>query len=257
MILTADFHTHTVYSHGSGTVMDNAVAAKNKGIGEITISDHGFSHPAFGMRRRKLPKMRADCIAAQKATGVKVNLGIESNLLGVSGKIDVKESDYEKLDMILAGIHRFCLYDTPRGWVELLGANMWFTLTKIKPPKSLIDYNTKVYCNAVKNNPIDILTHVEFLNFCDAKTVAECCADYGTYFEINTKKVHLSADEWDKVLQTKVNFVIDSDAHSPDRVGEISLFFEQDGQVHFPRERIMNIDGKRPDFRFAQLKKRL
>ena len=28
MLLTGDYHTHTIYSHGSGTVMDNAVAAK-------------------------------------------------------------------------------------------------------------------------------------------------------------------------------------------------------------------------------------
>ena len=257
MILTADFHTHTRYSHGSGTIMDNAVAAKNKGIGEITISDHGFSHPAFGMRRWKLDKMRAECIAAQEATGVKVNLGIESNLLGISGRIDVKEKDYAKLDMILAGIHRFVLYDSPRGWFELLGANMWCTSLKVKPSKQLIEYNTKVYCNAIKNNPIDILTHIDFLNFCDVKTVADCCADYGTYLEINTKKTHLSAEDWAKAFDTKALFVIDSDAHSPDRVGEISLFFEQDKQVAFPRDRIMNIDGKRPTFRFEEFKKKL
>ena len=253
-----DYHTHTTYSHGTGSIMDNALVAKAKGIAEIAITDHGFSHPAFGMRRYKLDRMRADCEEAEKATGVKVKLGIESNLLGVSGRIDVKEKDYPKLDMILAGIHRFVLYDTPRGWTTLLGCNMFDSVFKVKPSKHLIDYNTRVYCNAIKNNPIDIITHVNFLNFCDPVTVARCCEDYGTYFEINTKKIHLSAEQWREVIdKTNVPFVIDSDAHSPERVGEISLFEKQDEVVRFPRERIFNIEGRRPTFRFAELKKKL
>ena len=257
MNIDRDFHTHTTYSHGKGTVLENAVAAAKAGLKEIAITDHGFSHPAFGMRRRLLPYMRADCERAEKETGVKVLLGIESNILGERGTIDVKSEDYADLDIILAGIHRFVMYDGFNDMNNLLLANMWYQKTGKTPPDSLIRFNTKTYINAVKNNPIDILTHVNFLNFCDAAEVAKCCADYGTYFEINTKKIHLSAEQWAGVIATSVNFVIDSDAHSPERVGEIGLFFEQDKQVNFPRDRIFNIDGKRPTFRFSELKKKL
>ena len=110
-MINFDFHTHTKYSHGKGTVLDNAISAAQKGVVGIGITDHGFSHPAFGMRRRKLADMRNDCDNAQKQTGVKVLLGIESNILGLSGKTDVKEKDYEKLDLFLAGVHRFVTYD--------------------------------------------------------------------------------------------------------------------------------------------------
>ncbi|MBP5177558.1 MAG: hypothetical protein ILP02_03125, partial [Clostridia bacterium] len=145
-----------------------------------------------------------------------------------------------------------------RGWTTLLFCNMFDEYLKIKPSRRLIDYNTKVYCNAIKNNPVDILTHPGFRVFCDPVTVANCCADYGTYFEINTKKTHLSADEWRDVIdKTKVNFVIDSDAHRPERVGEVSLFDKLDEVVRFPRERIFNIGGKTPVFRFSEFKKRL
>ena len=54
-----DLHTHTTYSHGTGSILDNAVSAKEKGLYGIAITDHGFSHPAFGMRRKYLDKMRA------------------------------------------------------------------------------------------------------------------------------------------------------------------------------------------------------
>lgn len=257
MQLNYDFHTHTTYSHGKGSILDNALSAKEKGLKGITISDHGFSHPAFGMKRKKLDQMKADCIEAEKQTGVQVKLGIESNLLGISGKIDVKEKDYEKLDMILAGVHRFILYDGLKEWFKLLGSNYFTKTFKKQASSSLIKRNTQVYINAIKNNPIDILTHVNFLVFADAVEVAKACADYGTYFEINTKKVHLSDEEWLKVLDTKVNFVIDSDAHSPSRVGDVKLADELFERINFPLNRIKNINDNETEFRFKNFKDKL
>lgn len=257
MQLNYDFHTHTTYSHGKGSILDNAVSAKEKGLKGITISDHGFSHPAFGMKRKKLDKMKADCENAEKETGIKVKLGIESNLLGISGKIDVKEKDYEKLDMILAGVHRFILYDGIKEWFKLFGSNFCTNAFKKQASASLIKRNTEVYINAIKNNPIDILTHVNYLVFADAVEVAKACADYGTYFEINTKKVHLSDEEWLKVIDTNVNFVIDSDAHTPSRVGDTKLADELFERIDFPLNRIKNINDNELEFRFKNFKDKL
>ena len=47
MILTGDYHTHTQYSHGKNTVEENAKQAKELGLQEIGICDHGFSHTVF------------------------------------------------------------------------------------------------------------------------------------------------------------------------------------------------------------------
>ena len=246
MKLTADFHTHTVYSHGKGSILDNAVSAKQNGVSKIAITDHGFSHPAYGMRRRKLNKMRLECQNASNQTGVDVLLGIESNLLGVSGKTDVKPSDYDNLDVFLAGIHRFILYDTLGEWFTLLGANFVTRLFKSQPSSALIKRNTTVYINAIKNNPIDILTHPGYLVFADAEEVAKCCRDYGTLFEINSRKSHLSDDDWVKVINTGVDFVINSDAHSPSNIGNINYANDLITRLNIPLERIKNIDGKLP-----------
>lgn len=258
MKINADYHTHTRYSHGKGTVLDNAEAALKAGLCAIAITDHGFSHPAFGMRRRKLPLMRADCTAAEEKTGVKVLLGIESNILGESGKIDVKPTDYDKLDIILAGVHRMVFYDKLKDYRKLFLANAFNDLSKKEASSSLRAYNTRCYVNAIKSNPIDILTHLDFKVDCDVKVVAECCADYGTYVEINTKKRHMTSEEWNEVFSTKANFIIDSDAHTPSRVGEISLIesLEKDG-VKIPYERVFNVEGRKPKFRFEEFKKRL
>ena len=36
-----DHHTHTIYSHGKGTILDNVRVAAAKGIRSIAITDHG------------------------------------------------------------------------------------------------------------------------------------------------------------------------------------------------------------------------
>ena len=39
-----DWHTHTVYSHGKGTIEDNVRIAHERGLREIAITDHGPGH---------------------------------------------------------------------------------------------------------------------------------------------------------------------------------------------------------------------
>ena len=43
MKILADYHTHTIYSHGKGTIEDNVKVAISKGIETIGISDHGYN----------------------------------------------------------------------------------------------------------------------------------------------------------------------------------------------------------------------
>ena len=59
------------------------------------------------------------------------------------------------------------------------------------------------------------------------------------------------------VDKTSARFIIDSDAHTASRVGEIKLVEEQLARLDFPMDRIDNIDGKRPNFRFAEYKKHM
>ena len=255
MKITFDLHTHTTYSHGTGSIEDNARSAKEKGISGIAITDHGFSHPIFGMRRRKLDEMREHCFAAAKDYGVEVRLGIESNIRGDSGKTDVRESDVDKLDVFLAGLHRFIVVDKHHDmWRMMIQGNMTETF-RLKPTDGLVRYNTRCYINAIMNNPVDVITHLGFCSPCDPEEVAKCARDYGTYIEINTKKTHLSDEQWQKVIDTGVNFVVDSDAHSPARVGDGKLAEELFERVKFPMERIHNIDGRMPVLRFTEYKK--
>lgn len=258
MKLTIDYHTHTTFSHGKGSILDNARVAKQRGLESIAITDHGFSHPAFSMKRKEIPLMRKLCLEAEKETGVKVLLGIESNILGISGKTDLKEKDYTNIDVFLAGIHKFIMYDGLNEWYQLYFDNMITRVLKLKPTKNLIKRNTKIYLNTIMKNPIDILVHPNYCFFADPVEVAKCCRDYGTIFEIDARKTHLSDEEWYKVNSTGVNFVIDSDAHEPDKIGVIDKAVELVERIGINKDRILNIDGKIPkSLRFSEYKKGL
>ena len=256
MILTGDYHTHTVYSHGKGTVLENAIGAKEKGLKEIAITDHGFEQLAFGIKHKKMPALISDAKEATELTGVRVLVGIEANLCGENGRTDLRQEDYDLFDIYLMGIHRFVKFNNFKGWYNLFWRNYLHTAIPTKPPKELVKYNTKAYINAIQKYPIDVVTHLNFLCFCDVEEVAKAARDYGTYIELNSKKKHLTDEELCKVRDTGVRFVIDSDAHSVDRVGDTKLVEEQLTRVDIPKDRIDNIDGKFPKFRFHEYKEK-
>ena len=252
MILTADYHTHTPYSHGKNTVDENVAKAKEMGLKQIAISDHGFLHVVYGIRRRQVRSYMAECKATAEKYGIDVLVGIESNIRGISGKADLKESDYDNFDVYLCGNHIFIFYEDMKACMQYGWGNAIFR----KKPEKMVEYNTKAYINAIKNNPIDAVTHLNFLCPANALEVAKCAADYGTYIELNSKKRHLTDEELNDIIQkTEARFIINSDAHAARRVGDTKLVEEQLSRLHFPMGRIDNIDGRLPNFRFAEFKK--
>lgn len=254
MILTADYHTHTPYSHGKNTVLENAQAAKKLNLKQIAITDHGFNHLLFGLKRKVLPDLRAEIEEAEKFTGVKVLMGMESNVISVGGETDMRLSDLQYFDIYLCGIHEVLKYKTFSDFYNIMVKNYVAYKFGKKPSDKVVETTTKAYINVIKNNPIDILTHINYKCYCNLVEVAKCCADYGTYIEINTKKRHISAEELNAMAETGVKFVIDSDAHSADRVGDLKIAEELLSEASVPLDRIENIDGRLPDFRFAEYK---
>ena len=254
MILSGDYHTHTPYSHGKNTVLENAFAAKSKGIKEIAITDHGFNHIIFGLKRKNLAALRSEIIEAEKLTGVKILMGMESNLISVNGHSDMTESDLKYFDIFLCGIHEVVKFKSFSDMRDVMFKNYMAYKFGKKPSDKVIENTTKAYINVVKNNPVDILTHINYKCFCDLKEVAKCCSDYGTYIEINTKKRHVSAEELNLMASTGVRFVIDSDAHSASRIGDTKIAEELLSEASVPPEQIDNIDGRLPKFRFRAYK---
>ena len=258
MKITVDYHTHTLYSHGKSTILENAQVAKSIGLKEIAITDHGYGHRMFSVKSKELKNMQAECQNAYLETGVKVKLGVESNILGVSGKLGLKESDLIYLEICLAGIHKFITYDTLYEYKRLLLDNLLVSKLNVKPSKALIKRNTQVYLNAIKNNAIDILAHPCYDIKVDAVEIAKCCRDYGTLFEIDARKTQLTDEEWQKVFDTGVNFIISSDAHVSSSVGNVENAISLVKRLNLNQDQIVNINGKIPKLnRFSEYKNKL
>ena len=133
MILTADYHTHTPYSDGNDSVYKNALAAKEKGLQALGITDHGFSHIFFGLRRKQVAAQKKEIEQVESEIGIKILHGMESNLLSIEGDTDMLETDMPNFDIYICGIHEAPRYKTFKDQKNLFFKN-WIAYKKVVSP---------------------------------------------------------------------------------------------------------------------------
>ena len=78
----------------------------------------------------------------------------------------------------------------------------------------------------MKNNRIDILTHLNNDVKVDTLAVAKVAMEQGTLIELNNKHLDLTEEEISQMAEMGVKFITDSDAHRPERVGKMSKIEE-------------------------------
>ena len=169
MQILADYHTHTKYSHGKGTIEENVLEAISKGIKTIGISDHGYKHLAYGIKLNDIYKMREEIDKLnEKYSNIEILLGMECNILDSYGNIDINDKIIENCDYIMAGYH---FASTPTSLKSMFNhCNNYM----IKNEKSK-DYNTKAIINAMKNswnlkNPFFGMRNLGDIRLADAKS---------------------------------------------------------------------------------------
>lgn len=243
-----DYHTHTVFSHGKGQISDNAEAGAKIGLKQIAITDHGLGHIAFGVKRRELNEVKRQIEDAKEKFNIDVLMSVEANIISEKGTVDIKEKDKPYFDIVVAGFHKLVWPPTLKDWVGYIGGNVFRDLFNMKPTDRIIKRNTNAYVQAIKNYDIDIISHIGNFVPANYKEVAKVASDYGTLIELNSKRCMISDEDIYEMYLTGVNFVIDSDAHSPNRVGEFSLGIEVAERVGISEDRIMNYK-KLPNFR--------
>jgi len=217
MQILADYHTHTKYSHGKGTIEDNVLKAISKGIKTIGISDHGYKHLAYGIKLNDIYKMREEIDKLNdKYSNIEILLGMECNILDGHGNIDIHDKIVENCDYIMAGYH---FASTPTSLRSMLNhCNNYM----IKNEKSK-EYNTNALINAMKNNDIFIITHPGDKGDVYIEEVAKVAKITNTRLEINSSHGFLNTNQLMKIKNIENKFVIGSDAHIPENVGNFDL----------------------------------
>ena len=249
MVLFGDYHTHTKYSgngHGKGTVLENASAAANKGLKQIAITDHGFNHMTYGVNRKDMPQIREEILTAEEITGVKILLGVEANLTSRNGDIDIKEEDYEFLDVLLMGHHKLVYTEKAGDFFMLNLPNMF--LSPFAPSKQRINRITTAFLKALDKYPIDVITHLNYGCPTDTLAVARMARQKGTFVELNGKRINFTDQELEIMASEGVKFIVNSDAHRPDKVGECNNGLNTIFRLGLPLSQIVNID-KLPKFK--------
>lgn len=248
MLLYGDYHTHTQYSrlkHGKGTVLENASVAADKGLKQIAITDHGFNHQLFGIKRRQIPQLQEDILNAKEISGVDILLGVESNIISLDGDIDVREEDYEFLDILLMGFHKATKTKTIKDGMLLNWANMFDKV--FKPSKDRINRNTTAFLKIIDRYPIDVITHLNYGFETDTLAIAKMAKQKGVLIELNGKRINFTEDELLEMASEGVKFIVNSDAHRPEKVGEVNNGMNLIYKLGIPLSQVANVD-KLPKF---------
>ncbi len=158
-----DVHTHTIASgHAFSTIQEMAMAAKEKGLKLLGITEHapgipGTCDPIYFRNLHVVPR---------EMYGVRLLLGAEINILDGEGNIDMDEDLMSKLDIRIAGIHSLCY--------------KWGTK----------DENTHGMIKAISNPFINIISHPgDGTAELDFEPIVIAAKEHNTLLEINNSSL--------------------------------------------------------------------
>jgi putative hydrolase len=246
-----DYHTHTIFSsgfkkkgtHATGTIEDNANVALSKGLKTLVISEHGPGHYLYGVRDKNIPLMKEEIKKLNEyyvPRGLRILLGVEANLVGIDGVLDVDERFINQIDILLTGYHYGAMPKSIRDGLGLYVYNPISKVIKINEEK-VIEMNTKAYLKAMDNYKIDIITHPGSKAKINIVEVAKKAKRVGTALEISAKHSELSVKSLNLLKDIDVDYYINSDAHRPEDVGNIEKGILKAKESKVPFERIKNI----------------
>jgi len=244
MALSGDYHTHSKYSrknHGKGTVEENVKAAVEKGLSQIAITDHGFNQKTYGIRRSDIPALREDIENVKERYPIEVLLGVEANLISANGDIDIVESDYKDLDILLCGYHKLVKGNRKRDSFFIF-KNLLSSVFHITGKRQR-ERNTNAFINAMKKYDIDVITHLNHGCKVDVQKVAKVAKETNTYIELNGKRLGMSDKEILIAYNEGAKFIINSDAHSPKRVGDCHKGLEAILRLRIPESAVVNYNS--------------
>jgi len=221
MEIWGDFHTHTRYSHGKGTIRENVEAAIEKGLSTIGISEHGPSNIAIGTKLEDFYSMKREVEELREIfPNIEILLGCEANVISIDGHIDIPEEILHILDYVMVGLHPLVWTKTLKDANHLLFKNVIARVCKIEAlKKRVLVQNTRALIKAIKHYKVKAITHPGLHLPIDTALLAREAAKYGTALEINAGHNNMTKEYIKIALDNGASFIVGSDAHKPRDVG--------------------------------------
>jgi len=225
--LVADLHVHTIASgHAYSTIKENLIAARERGLKMLAITDHGPCLPG-GPSLSYFSYMR---ILPRQDEGVEILAGVEANILE-NGKLDLPERYLEKMDIVLAGFHPPCYAGG-----------------------SVAD-NTRAMINAIKNPYVDIIVHPGNPQYpIDLDEIIAAVREYHTVLEINNNSLTEGVRKGSKenclriareIAKWNLLVSLGSDAHYVDGVGKFDHALKLVEEAGIREEQVLNTSTER------------
>lgn len=224
-----DLHTHTIASgHAYSTLRENIEEAARAGLKALGTSEHaermpGTAHRMYFMNFKVIPK---------ELNGVLIFNGIEANIYGEKGEIDVHPSILEHLDYIIASLHRPCIDDLGEAG------------------------NTRAVLGAIENSEVTIIGHPDDSRYpIKMDEIVAAAAEYHTALEVNNSSMHpqnYRENARENILEMlecakkyKANIILGTDSHICYEVGKFERALDVLEEAKFPEDLVINFDMAR------------
>jgi DNA polymerase (family 10) len=236
--LKSDLHTHSTWSDAANTIEEMAVAARERGLKVLAITDHsGGLGIAYGLSVEKLRSQRKEIRRVQKRMGNTITLlqGSEVEILA-DGSLDFPDRVLAELDIVVASLHM-----------------------SLRQPRQVI---TERLLRVLRHPHVDVIGHLSGRLLpnregadLDMEAVLETARQSGVAFEINSNPARLDMDESyvRQAVQMGIPILINTDSHAIPQLDYATYGISAARRSGLTAEQIINT--WEPDRLLAWLKK--
>jgi DNA polymerase (family X) len=198
--IVSELHTHSTWSDGKNTIREMALAARERGLKVLAVTDHSAGLGITGgLSIEQLWEQRAEIEAVQKELGDSLRLlhGTEVEIKA-DGELGFPDEVLAKLDIVIASIH-----------------------VGLRQPREQI---TARMLKALRNPHVDIIGHPtgrlipnrEGADL-DMEAVFAAAAEEGVALEINAHPRRLDLEDVyaRRAVEKGIRLSVNTDAHSP------------------------------------------
>lgn len=196
--IKGDLHDHTDWSDGRDTMDEMILAAKERGLEYLAITDHSVGRAiANGLTPERLQAHTAEVRRAeQRIGGIKLLCGTEMDIRA-DGSLDYDDGVLERLDWVIASVHSAMNQDAPTMTERIIAA--------------------------MRNPHVDAIGHLSTRLIgerqpvsADYEAIFQAAAQTGTALEINAspERLDLKDSHAARARQLGIPLVISTDAHT-------------------------------------------
>lgn len=222
--LREDWHVHSTFSDGDGSLEQNVEAARGRGLTHLGFVDHvrastdwvpGFVDAVGSLRSRLAP-------------GITISAGIEAKLLDSDGTLDLPDrADLTGVDRIVIADHSIPSPDGPIAPGEVADAIAGGELAATEAAGWVVSATTA----AMRRHPGSQVAHLfsvlpkaglatADLPSAALRELVDAASDSGCLIEVNERWRAPSVGVARVFALCDVRLVASSDAHSPDAIGD-------------------------------------